>query len=63
MKTNTELLVKAKFKGYTDDGLAILSIGTVDNYLLTFDPEDVGVPKPDKTIRLPRSKVAVGSRS
>lgn len=48
--SGTNVLVPARFLGYTPEGLAIVSLGEIDNYILTFAPEDVGVPKPERLL-------------
>lgn len=35
IKTGSKVQIPVKFVGYTDDGLAIVSLGTIDNYVLT----------------------------
>lgn len=53
MKQNAQLKLKrgqkinlsATYEGETEDGLAIISVGTVDNYVITLDPKDLATTK------------------
>lgn len=41
IKNGQKVSVPATYQGLTEDGLAIVSIGTVDNYILTLDKADI----------------------
>lgn len=41
IKKGQKVILPATYKGLTEDGLAIVSVGTTDNYILTFDPLDL----------------------
>lgn len=41
IKKGQKVTIPATYQGLTEDGLAIVSIGTVDNYILTLDQADI----------------------
>lgn len=41
LKKGQKITLPATYEGETEDGLAIVSIGTIDNYVLTLDHQDL----------------------
>lgn len=41
LKRGSKILIQAIYQGLTEDGLLIVSVGKIDNYILTFDESDV----------------------